>query len=58
MTEDDEEFSCEACREQDGDRAMIFQHAEETRLVWICERCERVMKFTFEMVEWEQGVRT
>lgn len=54
----DKEFSCEACREQDGDRAMIFQRGEETRLVWICERCERVMKFTFEMVEWEQGERT
>lgn len=36
---------------------MIFQRGEETRLVWICERRERVMKFTFEMLEWEQQER-
>lgn len=58
MTEDDETFSCEACRECDGDRAMIFQRGKETRLVWICERCERVMEFAVKMIEWEQGVRT
>ncbi len=54
MNENEEEFSCEACREQDGDRAMIFQRGEETRLVWICERCARVMKLAVEMLEWER----